>query len=92
MVTEHGSRYSEYLPMLNAGIPVKRDTYSGFLHEKIMAVDAYTSSDPIGIIGSFNWTASADNSNDENLLIIHSSFVANSIRGQCVYVYNNWAE
>ncbi len=87
-----GSRYSEYLPMLNAGIPVKRDTYSGFLHEKVMAIDAYTSKDPIGIIGSFNWTASADSRNDENLLIIHNSFVANSIRGQCVYVYNNWAQ
>ncbi|MCK4643559.1 DUF1669 domain-containing protein [bacterium] len=87
-----GSRYSEYLPLLNAGCPVKRDTYSGFLHEKIMAIDAYTTKDPIGIIGSFNWTASADSSNDENLLIIHHSFVANSIRGQCVYVYNNWAQ
>ena len=87
-----GSRYSEYLPMHNAGIAVKKDTYSGFLHEKIMAIDAYTTSDPIGIIGSFNWTASADSSNDENLLIIHKSFVANSIRGQCVYVYNNWAQ
>ena len=86
-----GSAYSEYQPMINAGIPVKKDTYSGFLHEKIMAIDAYTSSDPIGIIGSFNWTASADSRNDENLLIIHKSFVANSIRGQCVYVYNNWA-
>ncbi|MDD3626307.1 MAG: phospholipase D-like domain-containing protein [bacterium] len=87
-----GSSYSEYLPMKNAGCLVKRDTYSGFLHEKIMSIDAYTSSDPIGIIGSFNWTASADSSNDENLLIIHNSFIANSIRGQCVYVYNNYAE
>jgi len=87
-----GSSYSQYLPLRNAGIPVKRDTYPGFLHEKIMSIDAYTTSDPIGIIGSFNWTASADSSNDENLLIIHNSFVANSIRSQCVYVYNNYAE
>ena len=87
-----GSQYSQYTTLYNAGIPVKKDTYSGFLHEKIMAIDAYTSSDPVGIIGSFNWTASADSSNDENLLIVHNSFVANSIRGQCVYVYNNWAE
>ena len=87
-----GSQYSQYQPMLTAGIPVKRDTYSGFLHEKIMAIDAYTTSDPIGIIGSFNWTASADSSNDENLLLIHNSFVANSIRGQAVYVYNHHAE
>jgi len=86
-----GSRYSEYSTLINAGCPVRRDTYAGFLHEKIMAIDAYTSSDPTGIIGSFNWSASADNSNDENLLIIHHSFVANSIRGQAVYVYNNFA-
>ena len=57
-----------------------------------MAIDAYTTSDPIGIIGSANWSNNADVSNDENLLIIHSSFVANSIKGQCVYVYNNCAK
>lgn len=86
------SVYSKYNTLVSAGIPAKRDSYSGLLHDKMMAIDAYTTKDPIGIIGSFNWTHSADKANDENLLIIHNSFVANSLKAQCVYVYNNHAE
>lgn len=86
------SSYCQDDRMQTAGCLIRRDLYPGLLHEKVMAIDGGTTSDPIGVIGSFNWTASADSSNDENMLIIHSPFVANSIRSQCIYVYNNQAQ
>lgn len=76
----------EYLAAARCG--VHRDTMPGLLHDKTMAIDAGTSSDPIGIIGSFNFTGSADSTNDENILIIHNSTVANSIKGNEVSIYN----
>jgi hypothetical protein len=54
--------------------------YSGnFLyHNKFLIVDACDStSDPLVLTGSHNWSASADTKNDENTLIVHSAIVAN---------------
>ncbi|HHB80047.1 MAG TPA: T9SS type A sorting domain-containing protein [Saprospiraceae bacterium] len=49
-----------------------------FLHHKYGLIDVEsTSSDPTVITGSHNWTYSAENYNDENTLIIHSSDIAN---------------
>ena len=51
---------------------------SGLYHSKIMIADALLpSSDPQVATGSYNWTVSATNSNDENLLIIHDADLAN---------------
>lgn len=86
------SAYSQDDRLRAAGCSVRTDTYPGLLHEKVIAIDGGTTSDPIGVIGSFNWTASADASNDENLLIIHCPFVASSIKSQVVYVYNYCAK
>jgi phosphatidylserine/phosphatidylglycerophosphate/cardiolipin synthase-like enzyme len=83
--------YSKDEYMLSAGVPIRRDNYSGLLHDKTMAVDAGTTSDPLGIIGSFNFTGAANTTNDENLLIIHNATVANSIKANIVSVYNNKA-
>ncbi|MCS6796699.1 MAG: T9SS type A sorting domain-containing protein, partial [Raineya sp.] len=50
-------------------------------HHKYAVIDAVlTTSDPMVITGSFNWTSSAENSNDENLLIIHDARIANMYR------------
>lgn len=81
------SQYSQYTNMKNAGCQVRKDTYSGLLHDKFMAIDGGTSSSPRAVTGSFNWTASADDSNDENCLVILNSTVANSYKGNAVYVY-----
>jgi len=77
----------EYLE--EADCLIGRDAYKGLLHDKIMAIDGGTSSDPLGIIGSFNFTGNANTSNDENILIIHNSSAANSIKANIVYVFNN---
>ena len=87
-----GSAYSQYDNMVNAGVPVKEDTYNGLLHDKFMAIDGGTSSGPRTITGSFNWTASADTSNDENLLVIRDATVTNSYKGNAIYVYYNKAQ
>ena len=35
------------------------------------------SSDPLVFTGSHNWSAAADNDNDENTLVIHDATIAN---------------
>ena len=53
-------------------------TGSGLYHSKVMVADALMpSSDPQVATGSFNWTAAAENSNDENLIVIHDPIIAN---------------
>jgi phosphatidylserine/phosphatidylglycerophosphate/cardiolipin synthase-like enzyme len=51
---------------------------SGMLHHKYMIVDqAAPGSDPMIFTGSHNWSAAADNDNDENTLIIHDTTLSN---------------
>jgi phosphatidylserine/phosphatidylglycerophosphate/cardiolipin synthase-like enzyme len=53
-------------PLLAAAkIPVRVDTLSGLAHNKIMILDG-----KILLTGSFNFTASAETRNQENLLIL----------------------
>jgi len=48
------------------------------LHHKYMIVDqAAPGSDPMIFTGSHNWSAAADNDNDENTLIIHDTTLSN---------------
>lgn len=51
---------------------------SALYHNKVMLVDAlHPASDPQVCTGSFNWTASANTSNDENFIVIHDATLAN---------------
>jgi phosphatidylserine/phosphatidylglycerophosphate/cardiolipin synthase-like enzyme len=51
---------------------------SGLLHNKTMIVDqSNANSDPQVLAGSHNWSASANDKNDENTLIIHDATIAN---------------
>jgi phosphatidylserine/phosphatidylglycerophosphate/cardiolipin synthase-like enzyme len=51
---------------------------SGLLHSKAMIVDqSNTQSDPLVLAGSHNWSASANDKNDENTLIIYDATIAN---------------
>jgi hypothetical protein len=50
----------------------------GVYHNKIMLIDALNpASDPQVFTGSFNWSLAAENSNDENAVIIHNAAIAN---------------
>jgi len=54
------------------------NTNSGVMHNKYMIVDeGDPTSDPFVLTGSHNWSAAADNENDENTLIIHDATIAN---------------
>ncbi len=59
---------------------------NGILHHKYMIVDQYAAnSDPMVFTGSHNWSAAADNDNDENTLVIHDATLANIYYQNFVY-------
>ncbi len=54
------------------------DNITGLYHNKMLIVDpSEPASDPLVFTGSHNWSASAENKNDENTVIIHDSTIAN---------------
>ncbi|MCE1166114.1 MAG: phospholipase D-like domain-containing protein, partial [Bacteroidetes bacterium] len=54
------------------------DNYSGLLHDKYTIIDAdLMTSNPVVETGSFNYTNAADQGNDENMMIIYDSLIAN---------------
>jgi phosphatidylserine/phosphatidylglycerophosphate/cardiolipin synthase-like enzyme len=68
--------------ILDAALPEGKLVFDiwepGMLHHKLAIIDAnFSSSDPLVITGSHNWSYSADNINDENTLIIHDAEISN---------------
>ncbi len=61
----------------NNPAPVYADAEVRKLHSKTMIIDADTNSDPTVIVGSTNWSNNGNNVNDENMLIIHDTAIAN---------------
>lgn len=61
---EHAS-YSKSRYLMKRGIDVRFYVGSGLMHNKFAIID-----DKVLITGSFNWTATADKENQENLLIM----------------------
>jgi phosphatidylserine/phosphatidylglycerophosphate/cardiolipin synthase-like enzyme len=67
--------YSEDETLCAAGIPVKRENTTGKMHNKFMVIDAGNTAGRV-VTGSLNWTASGNDSNSENILIVHSPEVS----------------
>ena len=66
------------LPALGSTNYVFYPTGLGIMHNKYMIIDqGDPTSDPMVLTGSHNWSAAADNDNDENTLIIHDATIAN---------------
>jgi phosphatidylserine/phosphatidylglycerophosphate/cardiolipin synthase-like enzyme len=65
------SAYSQFAALKEAGLIVWRDGNPALMHHKVIVIDAATV-----ILGSFNFTGSADQQNDENLLVIHDREIA----------------
>ena len=64
-------KQARHMQLIEAGIPVKIENWKGKLHQKSTIVDGvYT------IVGSTNWTKSANIVNDENMLIIKNKKIA----------------
>lgn len=67
---------------------VRTDTSSGVMHHKFMVVDNYnSSSDPVVLVGSHNWSSAAENKNDENTLIVHDLNIANQYYQAFAFLY-----
>jgi phosphatidylserine/phosphatidylglycerophosphate/cardiolipin synthase-like enzyme len=54
-----------------AGLDVHLDGNEGQMHHKVMVIDSQ-----IVVMGSYNFTASAENNNDENLIVIYDPEIA----------------
>ncbi len=63
---------TEYDAFRQAGLDVRRDgNAGGLLHHKVIIIDS-----EIVILGSYNFTNSAETRNDENLVVVYDSFIA----------------
>lgn len=67
------TQYSEYGKLKDGGLDVYTDGNPWSMHHKVIIID-----DRIVIFGSFNFSASADSSNDENLLIVDNANLAHA--------------
>ena len=74
--TDTGSQYS-YL--VSNGVDVKLKTgVSGLLHHKYCLFDAESQAwDAVTLTGSHNWSSSAENSNNENTVVVHDADITN---------------
>ncbi len=70
--------YSKHEILRTAGILVKIEDWPGKMHAKAASFDGKNLA-----LGSMNWTSSADNSNDENLVILNNF-------PNLVEEYNQW--
>jgi len=76
-------RYSVDEELAAAGVPVYIDGNhhslgfaGGKLHHKVMLIDPVTSSDPVTVTGSYNWSNSASDYNDENSVLMRGGDLA----------------
>jgi len=93
-------QYHEAYRLLSAEVPMRMDgndasrqpgdyqAGGGRLHSKTMVIDA-DGENPVVISGSFNWSASATQSNDEYLLIFHGKRVAQAYKEYFEYLWEN---
>lgn len=65
------SQYSECVPLLESGADVTLDGNPRTFHHKVIIIDSQTV-----ILGSFNFSKSANEENDENLPIVHDPALA----------------
>lgn len=61
--------------LAGAGAQISIEDFAGKVHHKFAVIDV-NSSDPMVVLGSYNWTGSGAYDNDENTLIIHDQDLA----------------
>ncbi len=67
--------YSADEALSDAGAQIRIENFAGKVHHKFAVIDV-EGSDPVVILGSYNWTGSGAYHNDENTLIIHDRDLA----------------
>jgi phosphatidylserine/phosphatidylglycerophosphate/cardiolipin synthase-like enzyme len=78
------TQFSELTPLFCAGVPARQDGNPFVLHHKVFIVDGTTV-----IAGSFNFSASARDDNDENVFIITDGDLAAQYEAE---YQRRWAE
>jgi phosphatidylserine/phosphatidylglycerophosphate/cardiolipin synthase-like enzyme len=73
---------TEFDPFKQAGLDVLRDGNEGQMHHKVMIIDGNTV-----LLGSYNFTRSAETKNDENLIVIYSEEIATQFLAEFQRVY-----
>lgn len=88
-VTQAGSDYSEYNSMSGWADVFTDGVSGGILHHKYLLVDPlHPGSDPQILTGSYNWSVSATDSNDENMIIFHDHNLCNVFLQEFVARYH----
>ena len=75
--SEQLTSYSQYGKLREAGIYVQLDKNEYLMHNKFAVIDG-----KIVATGSFNYTASADKKNDENLIVVMDAGTAEKYEGE----------
>jgi phosphatidylserine/phosphatidylglycerophosphate/cardiolipin synthase-like enzyme len=65
------TEYSELSALYCAGVPVRQDGNPGTFHHKVFVID-----DQMVVTGSLNFSNNADESNDENVVVVTNSDIA----------------
>ncbi len=73
---------TEYDQFQSEGLAVRPDGQPGLMHHKVFIIDG-----DMVVTGSYNFTASAEKSNDENLLVIYSPEIAGEYLQEFERVY-----
>jgi phosphatidylserine/phosphatidylglycerophosphate/cardiolipin synthase-like enzyme len=76
------TRFSEFERLKKAGLDVMQDGNPYLMHHKVFIIDGRTV-----ILGSFNFSANANESNDENVLIIDDLALAQQFQAEFARVY-----
>ena len=79
MATNTGTEYDRFHV---AGLDVRLDRQPGLMHHKVLIIDRQTV-----VMGSYNFTASAEKYNDENVLVIHSPEIAGQFLQEFKRIY-----
>jgi phosphatidylserine/phosphatidylglycerophosphate/cardiolipin synthase-like enzyme len=66
-----------------AGLPIRQDGNSGFLHDKIIIID-----NSIVVTGSLNYSSSADDENEENVVIFENLEIASLYLSEFEKIWN----
>ena len=73
---------TEYDPFRQAGLDVRIDGIDGQMHHKLFIVD-----EEIVVLGSYNFSRSAEENNDENIIIIYNEKIAEFLLQEFQRVY-----
>jgi phosphatidylserine/phosphatidylglycerophosphate/cardiolipin synthase-like enzyme len=71
VIEDRGASEGAMVPLFCAKVPVELDGHKYTMHHKVIILDESTV-----ITGSFNFTKSADQENDDNILVIHNADLA----------------